>query len=335
MTGPSPPRAGSEDAGVFVLGMHRSGTSAVTRLVSLLGLHTPPEEDLVQPTDKNPKGYWESESLVAFTERVLAAVGCDMRCPKVLEDGWENDARLDVLRREAGGVVGEVFPTGPWVWKDPRHCLAFAFWRIVLPERPVVILVNRNPLEIAASAARVRTESGKRYTLAVWERYLRQALDQIAGLSVFVTSFDDVLSAPLDWCRQTQAFLSAADVPVHPPLESDVLAFVDLQLRHTEFTSTDVFGDPGVSEEQRMLHRALEQLEGVHERFLPPSLPAETPSTESLLAERRRTLKEARELARRVESEPGPGWWRKIRRSRYLAPARSMYASARRLVRER
>jgi hypothetical protein len=313
--------------------MHRSGTSAVTRLVSLLGLRTPPEEDLVQPTDKNPKGYWESESLVAFTERVLTAVGCDMRCPIVLAHGWENDARLDSLRREARAVVGEVFPTTPWVWKDPRHCLVFSFWRSVLPERPVVILVNRNPLEIAASAARVRTESGKRYTLALWERYLRQALDQIAGLSVFVTSFDDVLSAPLDWCRQTQAFLSAVDVPVHPPLESDVLAFVDTQLRHIEFTRTDVVTDPEVSEAQRTLHRTLEQLEGVHERFSPPSLPAETPATEALLSERRRTLQEARELARR--SERPSSRWRRVRGSRYLAPARSLYASARRLVGDR
>ena len=60
------------EVGVFVLGMHRSGTSAVTRLISLLGLGTPPEEDLVQPTDENPKGFWESESLVAFNDASCA-----------------------------------------------------------------------------------------------------------------------------------------------------------------------------------------------------------------------------------------------------------------------
>jgi hypothetical protein len=323
MTVPSP-TVTVEEAGVFVLGMHRSGTSAVTRLVSLLGLRTPPEEDLVQPTDKNPKGYWESESLVAFTERVLNAVGCDMRCPIVLEHGWENDVRLDSLRREARGVVDEVFSTTPWVWKDPRHCLAFGFWRSVLPVRPVVILVNRNPLEIAASAGRVRTEFAKPYTLALWERYLRQALGQIEGLSVLVTSFDDVLSAPLNWCHRTHAFLSAADVLVHSPRESDVLAFVDAQLRHTEFARADVFTDPEVSDAQRMLHEALEQLEGAHDRFSPPSLPAETPATEALLGERRRTLQEARELARRSENERQPGWWRRVRPARFQERARSV-----------
>ncbi len=97
-------------AGVFVLGMHRSGTSAVTRLISLLGLSLPPEEDLVQATAKNPKGYWESESLVAFNERLLGTLDCDIGCPVLLTPGWEHDPRLDALRHEAPQVVRRHLP---------------------------------------------------------------------------------------------------------------------------------------------------------------------------------------------------------------------------------
>ncbi len=311
-------------AGVFVLGMHRSGTSAVTRLISLLGLHTPPDEDLVQPTAKNPKGYWESESLVAFNERLLWAVDCDISCPVVLAPGWEHDARLDALRAQAPDAVRAVFPSVPWVWKDPRHCLAFSFWRSALSIEPVVVLVNRNPLEIAASALRVRGEQGKVYALALWERYLRQALGEISGLPVLVADYADVLSAPVDWCEEAHAFLTSAGVSAQQRREADVLDFIDTELRHTEFVRADLLQDPEVSEPQRRLSEVLDDLEGAHDAFAPPRLPDETPTTEALFAERRRALA----LKRELDQARGPG----LRRSKYLAPARPLYARGRRLV---
>lgn len=320
------------DAGVFVLGMHRSGTSAVTRLIGLLGLPTPPDEDLVQPTDKNPKGYWESESLVAFNERILRSVGCDIGCPVILEPGWELDARLAALRQEAPRAVRQIFPTPPWVWKDPRHCLAFAFWRSALAVRPVVVLVNRNPLEITASALRVRSEQGKVYALALWERYLRQALGQIDGLPALVTSYEALLAAPLEWCERTHAFLVRAGVPARAHREDEVLAFVDTQLRHAERTRADFLADRDVSEPQRALFSALDALEGAHESFVPPSLPNETPTTEALLAERRRALEIKQDLERQLDSERRSRWRWRVRNSRYAAPARPLYTGGRRLL---
>lgn len=316
-------------AGVFVLGMHRSGTSAVTRLISLLGLSMPPEEDLVQATAKNPKGYWESESLVAFNERLLGTLDCDIGCPVLLTPGWEHDPRLDALRHEAPQVVRGIFPNSPWVWKDPRHCLTFAFWRSALTVDPVVVLVNRNPLEITASALRLRSDQGEIYALALWERYLREALTQIAGLPVLVTNYIDVLAAPVVWSEHTQAFLSDAGVQVRAPRDAVVLEAIDAELRHTEFSRTDFLQNGYVSDAQRRLFEALEQLEGRHDQFVVPALPEETPTTEALLTERRRAL----ELKRELDSERRSRWSSRLRASRYTAPARPLYAGGRRLLR--
>jgi hypothetical protein len=317
------------EAGVFVLGMHRSGTSAVTRLISLLGPRTPPEEDLVQPTHKNPKGYWESEALVNFNERVLAAVGSDIGCPLVLRPGWEDDSRLDALRREAPQEVRTIFPTTPWVWKDPRHCLVFSFWRQTLDVRPVVVLVNRNPLEITASAQRLRSDRGRVYGLALWERYLRQALEQIAGLPVLVARYETVLSDPHAWSSEAHGFLVQTGVPGRPPSESEVASFIDADLRHAEFTRAELLSNADVSDAQRALFIALEELEGTHAQFVPPVLPDESATTEALLAERRRVL----DLERELELERTSRWSWKLRRSRYAAPAGPLYARGRRLLR--
>jgi hypothetical protein len=323
----------SVEVGVFVLGMHRSGTSAATRLINLLGVRTPREDDLVPASDKNPKGYWESMSLVAFNTRVLAAVGSNMSCPVALEPGWEDDPRLDGLRREAPEAVHQVFPTAPWVWKDPRNCLAFDFWRGALAVQPVVVLVTRNPLEIVASARRARSDQGKIYALALWERYLRQALGQVVGLPVLVTGYEKLLAAPLAWCERAHEFLTGAGVTAHAHRDSEVLAFVDTGLRNAEFSRAEFLDDSDVSDAQRALFLALEQLEGRHDEFSPPALPAETPTTEALLAERRRALQIKDDLSRSLEIERRSRRWSRVRSSRYTAPARRVYASVRRFVR--
>jgi hypothetical protein len=314
------------EAGVYVLGMHRSGTSAATRLISLLGLETPTGDDLVPPSRKNPKGYWESMSLVALNIRILEAVGSDFSCPALLAPGWENDDRLSKLRRDAPDAFRAAYPRSPWVWKDPRTCLTFRFWRAVLDADPVVVLVNRNPLEIVASSARTRGEERRIYMLAMWERYLREALSQIEGLPVFVVDYADVLASPLEFSERTRLFLEAAGVPVCAADETEVVAFVDSGLRHSEFSRADVLAAADVSEAQRELFLALEALNGEHERFLSPTLPSETPTTEVLLSERRRSRQVERELRQLLELERR----RRLRNSRVAAPAARVYAGVRR-----
>jgi hypothetical protein len=317
--------------GVFVFGMHRSGTSAVTRLVNLLGVPTTREDDLVPPSRKNPSGYWESMSLVAVNTRVLSAVGSDISCPLALGPGWEHDARLDALRPVAREAFRAVMPAEPWVWKDPRTCLTFSFWRSALGVRPVVVLVTRNPLEIVASAQRLR-DAGKIYELALWERYLRLALGQIGALPVLVANYGAVVSDPRAWCRGAFEFLTGLGVTPHPLRDDEVLSFVDNGLRHSEYSEEDLLNDSDVSGAQLALFLALEQLEGPHDRLVVPDLPAETPTTEPLLAERRHALEVQRELRSLLDLERESPSWARARSSRYAAPARRLRVGLRRLA---
>ena len=287
-----------------MLGMHRSGTSAVTRLINLMGLAAPRPDDLVPASAKNPTGYWESMSLVAFNTRVLGAMGSDMRCPLRLEPGWEEDSRLDDLRTQAVAAVHRTFPSTPWVWKDPRNCLAYAFWRETLDVRHVAVVVHRNPLEIAASTIRQRSDESKIYLLALWERYLRQALEQVAGMPVRVADYQSVLADPVIWCQATSTFLGASR-----PRDEDVLAFVDPGLRHTAYSADDFLNDPDVSDPQRALFTTLNELAGDHDEFRVPALPRETPTTEALLAERRRAL----ELIDGMRQELAAARWSRLK----------------------
>ena len=281
--------------GVFVLGMHRSGTSAATRLVNLLGVPTCTDGELVPPTDANPRGYWESVSLTAFNDRLLAALGCDWSCPPPLETGWEADPALAELRAEAAMLFPEAIPGEQWVWKDPRNCVTFDFWLAALDVRPVIVLIDRSPLEVAASLA-VRDDLGKVYALALWERYLRRCLVSISGLPTLVTGYEELLSDPLGWCERAREFLENAGVSTAPVDADSARGYVDPELRHARHPSEELLQDLAVSQPQQQLVTALQSLRGPHESLAAPGLPPESPSTEALLAERRRLYPREREF---------------------------------------
>ena len=71
---------------VIVLGMHRSGTSAVAGALGVLGVNL--GERLVQAQADNPKGYWEHADAVQLHERLLAALGSAWEDPRELPVDW-------------------------------------------------------------------------------------------------------------------------------------------------------------------------------------------------------------------------------------------------------
>src|ERR1019366_7128579 len=114
--------------------MHRSGTSAVSRILNLLGADLGPEGDLLTEYD-NPAGHWESKALVACNDRILASFG----------PGWEYSDRASLLLPELTDAFASVYRSSPWVWKDPRTCLTFPLWRRVIGPGATVVIVFRDP----------------------------------------------------------------------------------------------------------------------------------------------------------------------------------------------
>lgn len=55
---------------ILVLGMHRSGTSAFTRLLNLAGAESP--KNLMEAKTDNVRGFWESEAVCGVNDAFLA-----------------------------------------------------------------------------------------------------------------------------------------------------------------------------------------------------------------------------------------------------------------------
>lgn len=329
----------SRPFGVVVVGMHRSGTSAAARLVNLMGFSLGPAEDILPPHPDNPAGYWENASLVSLNDEILLALDCHWSCPRRLEEGWETRPEVDALRPAAAALAKSVLGAARWAWKDPRNCLTLPFWWPVLDQEVAIVLIHRNPLEVAASL-REREGFAVPLGLALWERYVRSALAAAEGRPVFVTSYEQLLADPGSWCLGVGDFLRARGVETAAVAPDEVSAVVRPGLRHSIFSAVSLSSDPAVSPEQRQIHAMLETCLGTYDAFAPPELPPETPWVEALLDERRRSLRSMREAssaqAARQDAEARLAAVESSRSYRVLAPlraARSMLAAARARIR--
>ena len=58
---------------VFVLGMDRSGTSALTGILNILGI--PIGDNPLPPAADNPKGFFEQKDILQINEEIFSSMG--------------------------------------------------------------------------------------------------------------------------------------------------------------------------------------------------------------------------------------------------------------------
>jgi hypothetical protein len=193
---------------VCTLGMHRSGTSLVSRVLNVLGLYLGPKEHLMRPSADNPTGHWESRPIKEINDEILSILGGTWSEPPPLPEGWERSPKLAGSRRRAREVIEADFSGSElWGFKDPRNSLTLPFWqRILDPMRYVICL--RNPLDAAASA-RARKDDTVSFErgIQLWLTYVRGALAATAGHPRHFVFYEDLMADPKPTVRELARFI--------------------------------------------------------------------------------------------------------------------------------
>jgi hypothetical protein len=270
--------------GVLVLGMHRSGTSALTRVLNLLGLDAG-HEVLMGASESNPTGHWEVEALTAFNDRLLDELGGRWSAPPEADRARLVAMAEGARGQEAATRHADAFAGTAWVWKDPRVCLLLPFWRAVLArsgEAPAEVVALRDPTEIAGSLA-ARDGMAPAYGLALWERYTRSLLDALEGERACFVPYERLLAEPEGVARELVAFCGEEALADDPERLAAVTAHLDGGHRHQQAGEHDL-----LSPAQRALDEVVLTLSGPVESFAAPSLPAETPNLQLAFDEAKR-----------------------------------------------
>lgn len=210
----------NQRAPLLVTGMHRSGTSMVTRLLNLCGLHLGAQERLLGPHETNQAGFWENEEFVNLDDLILERLDGAWDAPPtrpiistaatalVEEFGATANGIVQAVLKSVGGNTHDDASDSPvwraWGWKDPRTSLLLPFWRNLHPDLKVIVCL-RNPLDVAVSLQN-RGGSSERCGLDLWLRYNRTLWDDLPHTDHIVTHYESYFNDPelelrrlLDW----------------------------------------------------------------------------------------------------------------------------------------
>lgn len=226
---------------VCVLGMHRSGTSLVMRLLNLMGIYLGPPENLIHPNEYNPEGYWEHQDIVHLNEAILNCLGGSWDKPPEFPHGWEGSPELAALRRKARSIIHRDLQGVPlWGWKDPRNSLTLPFWQNLLPDIRYVICL-RNPIDIASS---LEKRDGLPFAKCIdlWLTYTTAAIKHTSGKPRILVFYENLFT---DWQGELRRLAEFIERPISahaPEPQSQAEAFVMEELRHHRSTLTDAVG---------------------------------------------------------------------------------------------
>ncbi len=178
--------------GVVVLGMSRSGTSAVAGMFVRAGFFAGREGDVLPPSDSNVAGHHENRGVVEINMQVLNELGGSWQNPPLREAQLAAaDKMVPRLRDEFERIVSESGGK-PIVIKDPRIGVMLPLWDCVLADRLHAVLVVRNPIEISRSLLQ-RDHTPLPFGLAMWELHTRLLLDYISERPVTVAPYTSLL----------------------------------------------------------------------------------------------------------------------------------------------
>jgi len=188
---PTPRRA------ILIVGMHRSGTSALTRVINLHGV--PLGRQLLEAAFDNEAGFWENQAVVHLHERILEHLGSSWDDPRELPSGWLDEVEGAGYREALVAVIREQFGDAPlWAVKDPRLCRFLPLWFDVLAElhiEPLLVFAVRHPAEVVGSLVR-RNGLSPSVASMLWLRHLAEPLSASHGRLRCVTDYDGLLA---DW----------------------------------------------------------------------------------------------------------------------------------------
>ncbi|MGB5832401.1 MAG: glycosyltransferase [Thiohalocapsa sp.] len=220
---------------ILVLGMHRSGTSALTRLVNMMGADLGPDFESIPANEENPKGFWERRDVRKLNDDLLSSVGSDWHHIADFDPTQVPDEASQQFQRNARALLSRMGANRPWVMKEPRLCVTLPAW-LPLLHYPVCLICVRDPVEIAQSLE-ARNGIPVPVGIALAQTYYRRLVSATTHLPRTVVNHRNLLSDPNGELHRLHERLERWGCRgLQLPSAADVLSFIESGLHRQHST---------------------------------------------------------------------------------------------------
>ena len=218
---------------LIVLGMHRSGTSAFTGILDLLGVNLGTKMLETQPD--NPTGFFENKYVVLANDCILETLNSSWDDTYPLPHDWlgrfeGSQLQVDIRSFLRTDIVDDQL----YALKDPRLCRLLPLWLPLLSAEdvfPHFSIIIRNPLEIAESLS-LRNGFSTEKSLVLWMQYMLDAERHTRHLPRGFIKFESLLNDPQK-SVETAFRNTGLELPNPSNLTGQNLShFLDGNLRH-------------------------------------------------------------------------------------------------------
>lgn len=233
---------------IFVLGMHRSGTSLATGILQALGVSL--GDELIPPDENNRLGYFESPTIGRIHDRLLHALGSswyDSMIVRPLPAQWWRSPQVQPFKRELRELVEHQLDLsgGLWAFKDPRTCRLLPLWRDIAAEAGAqsdFLLVVRRPEEVARSLETRDGLSPLRCEM-LWLEHTAEAILNAPSCLNVIADYDRWFT---DGGEQAREIVSGLRLEAQDSgaVAASLAKMVAIDLRHHKASSDGVYRTP-------------------------------------------------------------------------------------------
>jgi len=214
---------------LIILGMHRSGTSALCGTLHRMGLEF--GENLLGANEHNERGHFENNEVIKLNDGLLEIFGYTWHTPFLLPHGWEIHPSVIELRDKAESIIFKYFSSfNLFGIKDPRLCILLPFWQEIMNGLSIemhYMIALRHPYEIAQSLKK-RDQLSLNNTYTLWANHLISLERSTRGKSRCFISFNELMNQNNSaFPHKSAEFLKQLRLIPSPPE-----VFVNSQLRH-------------------------------------------------------------------------------------------------------
>ena len=218
---------------ILVLGMHRSGTSALSGALSKLNIDI--GKDIMAAARENVKGFFENVKVKQLNDEFLKELNTNWHTPFVNFDQFEPISEHSEFIPKIIDVINEEYQDQKNILiKDPRISILFPYWKLALEQLNIEIEVVFSIRDFNAIAQSLHKRNafsyGKSILLTMY--YLLAAEKNTRGIKRLFVSYEHLLKSPIKVLNGIVDHLNIEEIKMTKEVSSSIIKFLDKKLNH-------------------------------------------------------------------------------------------------------